>query len=861
MSVGQRLKTKASGVACSFGAENAIQESRLLGCCIPISLVDEFLRRSFWLRTVLFDRSSKSMAQQSSQGTILGPGFDVPGFTIMDDDPEMGDVDSTAESPLREEIGETEVVDERSQTHATLQSEGASPTSSVGGPDRPKNENHPDTMISRMSAQKMRSLKTSQNCLKPRHARRYASAGSGTPTRKEVGSAIQTLESGIGDTRAGLNVVATKIGEASSQANAAHEQLSRLEQKQEFRDRETAAMLEAVGQKVALDKQELLSGLHEVHVRDEERRAEIGALERKAHDDVNRLTANVAHVTHRAEASVEALSMDLQTVRQTAEGAHLKFHDISKLLAALQQDVCMLREDGSRHDTVVKMLSNRMDGIMQVTVPDLRMRMEQSTLDCRALKEQLSKREQEIKDLTRKLDVAEGNLSATRQDLEEEKERVTYLSEQQDAWRRQEISLEQQTSDLPHSDVTHVAMGSETSHNASPYSGMVPQDTKSSSGGNGGADDITLAGGISGQSGIGGNGGFNPNGGDGNGQGFGGNFPPPPMGQTLFTAQSHATPSTSSQFTLKLKDPPTFDGNPDKDVDTWLLSVNDCLAVAKTTEQEAVNYMAMLLVGNAKDWWHQYLREHHHVRPATVAQLSTAMREQFGSALREKRARADLRYIRIKPNESIRNYSARFSALLQKLPGHESAWALDQYINGLPPRVAEAVTLADAKTLTIAMRKAEEVELAHQWTHGQLGGSTNANQNRGRGAPRGKSSWRGSGHGFVPARGAGNGGLVGRIPLPWRGRGRQNQPRGGQSRGHGSCYICGKPDHWSNACPHRIGGHGRGRVGSQAARGRGRSVPSRTALNVALGSVAPEDEEVGTSGATAAADFSRESEN
>ena len=79
---------------------------------------------------------------------------------------------------------------------------------------------------------------------------------------------------------------------------------------------------------------------------------------------------------------------------------------------------------------------------------------------------------------------------------------------------------------------------------------------------------------------------------------------------------------------------------------------------------------------------------------------------------------------------------------------------------------------------------------------------------------------------------------------------------GGVGRGHGTCYICDSPDHWSNRCPDR----NRRRGGPRAARGGNRTVPSRTALHMAMGANASESV-CGNSGATAAAETSRASEN
>ena len=304
---------------------------------------------------------------------------------------------------------------------------------------------------------------------------------------------------------------------------------------------------------------------------------------------------------------------------------------------------------------------------------------------------------------------------------------------------------------------------------------------------------------------------------------------PPLYSTPTFPWGSTAFNPTTPQFTIKLKDPPMFDGNVNKDVDTWLMSVNDYLHVTHTSDTDGVNYIVTLLSDTAKEWWYSYLAQRNGVRPTTVAEISAALKDRFGSELREKRARTALRDIRIKSGESVRDYSARFTAQLQKLPGFDKAWALDQYIHGLPQRVAELVTIAGITSLDKAVKKAEEIEMARTLTGGQLPTSGGG---RGRG---GNASRRGNGRGrgAQNSQGRGNRGRNGfGGGRGWRGR---RNPRGGGAGRQGNCYICGSPDHWSNRCPQK---NTDSRGGSQTARGN--KVPSRTALHTTMGADDPE---------------------
>ena len=97
------------------------------------------------------------------------------------------------------------------------------------------------------------------------------------------------------------------------------------------------------------------------------------------------------------------------------------------------------------------------------------------------------------------------------------------------------------------------------------------------------------------------------------------------------------------------------------------------------------------------------------------------------------RARAALRDIRQGQTETVRSYSTRFEALLGKLPSFDQDWAKTQCIWGLHLCVAELVTIAGPADLHLAIRKAEEIEMAQTLASGGQIGQKMPNQNRGRG--------------------------------------------------------------------------------------------------------------------------------
>ena len=184
---------------------------------------------------------------------------------------------------------------------------------------------------------------------------------------------------------------------------------------------------------------------------------------------------------------------------------------------------------------------------------------------------------------------------------------------------------------------------------------------------------------------------------------FGGNVQPPPLprgGHSAFVAQSTA------QFKLRMKDPPIFKRDVNSDVYTWLLTVEDYLRVTGSSDQECVAYIITLLTDVAKEWWHTYFSTRHHILPP-YAEFCRALKERFGSDMREQRARNALHNITIRSGENCRQYSSRFQAELQRIPMYDSHWAFDTYVQGLPDKAREAIIMAGIRDLNAAIRKAE----------------------------------------------------------------------------------------------------------------------------------------------------------
>ena len=190
---------------------------------------------------------------------------------------------------------------------------------------------------------------------------------------------------------------------------------------------------------------------------------------------------------------------------------------------------------------------------------------------------------------------------------------------------------------------------------------------------------------------------------------------------------------TTFNLRIKPKDPPMFYGRANEDVSTWVAKVSDFFYLTEATPRQQVAYAATLLQEAAADWWVALLRERYGLRPEDFQEFAVLLEKRFGSSTRVDRARAALRDIRQGQTENVRAYSTRFKALLGKLPSFDQDWAKTQFIWGLHSCVAELVTIAGPADLHLAIRKAEEIEMARTLASGGQTGQKMQNQNRGRG--------------------------------------------------------------------------------------------------------------------------------
>ena len=294
-------------------------------------------------------------------------------------------------------------------------------------------------------------------------------------------------------------------------------------------------------------------------------------------------------------------------------------------------------------------------------------------------------------------------------------------------------------------------------------------------------------------------------------------------GGTMGSRTVQVQPQGAATFNLgiKPKDPPVFHGWANEDVSTWVAKVSDFFYLTEATPRQQVAYAATLLQDAAADWWIALLRERYGLRPNDFQEFAVMLEKRFGSSTRVDRARAALRDIRQGQSETVRAYSTRFEGLLGKLPSFDQDWAKTQFVWDLHSRVAELVTISGPADLHLAIRKAEEIEMARNLASGGQSGQKMQNQTRGRGRFQ-------RGRGRFNAVQTVNPGQPQNVPI------QQTQPFAIQSvqstnttgKVNAQCYNCGGYGHFYWECPsapqagQRGGRRGRGRWHYRGRRGR-----------------------------------------
>ena len=531
-------------------------------------------------------------------------------------------------------------------------------------------------------------------------------------------------------------------------------------------------------------------------------------LSQKQAMEMQRLEATHMHTKSVAESAVHESQTALQKAEQLQQIQEQTLKGMEERMEKLAMDMITRAAQASH---LAAIASAETSQLTQQTVPDYEKRIQDLQQQLASFQIARDRSDAHLVKLGKELEVANRRIEWTEGELYESRKRTTKLRQELDSW-NDYYEEEAQGNQFP--------MESNMAQNPNTNQGT-PIVQASTSGTGNSASSVTFPS-------LGGNG-SNP----------GGSFP-----VHLENPRTVVVPSGSSfNMTIKPKDPPSFHGKANEDVVTWLAKVSDFLHLTGANEQQQVAYTTTLLLDAAADWWIAMLRERNGRRPENFAVLSALLEKRFGSETRVQRARAELRNIKQGTSEGVRAYSSRFEALIAKLPTCDEEWAKHQYIWGLHPRVAELVTIAQVQDLPSAIKQAEQIEMARQFS--QQGNPNPSRQNfyRGRGhRNRGRFAQMQSAQGHEESD------SYNASVQPGRGRG-QTSGHKETSRGRGGrlmanqCRRCYGYGHWAMQCPSRAV---RGRRGGR--RGRGRR-QARNAALVTSAPNAPEEELQPTSGA------------
>ena len=256
---------------------------------------------------------------------------------------------------------------------------------------------------------------------------------------------------------------------------------------------------------------------------------------------------------------------------------------------------------------------------------------------------------------------------------------------------------------------------------------------------------------------------------------------------------------------MRPKEPSSFRGEVNEDLDAWLSQTRDYCHLMGTREEQNVAYAATLLQGHARVWWDGLLRQRGGVRPATLDELAQLLRGRFLSPMQEKNARTQLWAIAQRQGESVHAFSNRFLNLLQKLRTYDQEDMLERYIRALRPELRLVVAQRDPTSLERAMYIGEHLELltasyvgkssgqTTQSTSGQSqsqGQATRANQQQGSGQRGRRNQWRGRRSGQQQQQ----------RQQPVQPQTQRPQQYQGGNRPQVTCNYCGKFGHYMKDC-------------------------------------------------------------
>lgn len=109
------------------------------------------------------------------------------------------------------------------------------------------------------------------------------------------------------------------------------------------------------------------------------------------------------------------------------------------------------------------------------------------------------------------------------------------------------------------------------------------------------------------------------------------------------------------------------------------------LTFLQGSSEKQINCGVTYLRGPLFDWWENYRLENGY--PRDWAELSKALVQRFGSRFRARKALAQLMNFR-RGKRKMREYTAEFQYLLNKLSKWDEFWVKNIFIWGLQPQLA-----------------------------------------------------------------------------------------------------------------------------------------------------------------------------
>ena len=162
---------------------------------------------------------------------------------------------------------------------------------------------------------------------------------------------------------------------------------------------------------------------------------------------------------------------------------------------------------------------------------------------------------------------------------------------------------------------------------------------------------------------------------------------------------------------VKPKDPSTFHGTGKPSPDSWVFEMETYfLAAGVTSEAMKVNMAATCLKDHASTWWRSIVQDASIPTPATWDAFKAAFLARFRPFESSMLARTALLAGNVRQLSSVQAYNAAFLDKINLIRDMAEADQVVIYQRGLKPLIGYDVGLANPKTLSAAMERAQLAE-------------------------------------------------------------------------------------------------------------------------------------------------------